>query len=524
MTTGRTRSDSLSSDVRSKATSSDGHTQPGATSEVTTGHEEKPNRGMTRSGTGRCPVYERLPRSMDAWHVFTRLCCYPRCLYLDSAVRDTDRGRYSFVVADPVRWWQPTMRNIGAALRHITQVLRIESADRVEGLPPFQGGIAGLISYDLGRWFEPTVPTPEFDDIGAPLAALGLYDVVAAFDHEQEEGWLISHGTPERNESRRLARARERLALFQERIRRPAADPGNRHTIVAHKKLSSPQFRVGPRHGIPSQLVSNFTASAYLKGVERVIQYIREGDVFQVNLSQRLSLPATTPPVSLYHRLRSCNAAPFAGYFDLGRCQVLSASPERFLSVTEGRVETRPIKGTRAVSRDRPLADLYAGAELQQSNKDRAENVMIVDLLRNDLSRVCTAESVTVPQLCRLETYAYVQHLVSIVTGDLSPRCEFVDLLAATYPGGSITGAPKVRAMQIIAELERVARGPYCGSLGYVSLSGDADWNLLIRTITARNNWWHFPVGGGIVADSDPEREYAETWHKAEGMLRALDN
>jgi para-aminobenzoate synthetase component 1 len=240
-----------------------------------------------------------------------------------------------------------------------------------------------------------------------------------------------------------------------------------------------------------------------------------------VNLSQRLLYPAVDDAVSLYRRLRSRNPAPFASYFDSGDFQIVSASPERFVRVRDRHVEARPIKGTRRRSRS-PEADLFAGDELQASEKDRAENVMIVDLLRNDLSIVCQPQSVHVSQLCGLEVYEFVQHLVSVVQGTLRDDAAPLDLLPCAFPGGSITGAPKVRAMEIIAELEPTARGPYCGSLGYLGFDGSIDLNILIRTITAGRGWWQLPVGGGIIAQSDPRLEYEETWHKAAGMLRAL--
>jgi para-aminobenzoate synthetase component 1 len=223
----------------------------------------------------------------------------------------------------------------------------------------------------------------------------------------------------------------------------------------------------------------------------------------------------------LYCRLRERNPAPFACYLNGGDWQVASASPERFIRVEGGRVETRPIKGTRGRSRY-PVADMYVGDDLRESEKDRAENIMIVDLLRNDLSRTCRPESVRVPQLCGLETYEYVQHLVSVVEGELRPGCTALDVLRTSFPGGSITGAPKIRAMEIIAELEPTARGAYCGSIGYFGVGGQMDSNILIRTITASRGWWQLPVGGGIVAQSNPRDEYEETWHKAEGMLQAI--
>jgi para-aminobenzoate synthetase component 1 len=285
--------------------------------------------------------------------------------------------------------------------------------------------------------------------------------------------------------------------------------PGERHTEYA-----------GCASG--RGVTSNFSAEQYLETVQRAIDYIRAGDVFQVNLAQRLSCPARGDAVSLYRRLRRCNPAPFAGYFDLGDFQIASASPERFLRVLGGEVETRPIKGTRPRTGD-PRADARAQSELLASEKDRAENVMIVDLLRNDLSRVCTAESVCVGELCGLEAYRHVFHLVSSVVGRLRPECSPIDLLRAAFPGGSVTGAPKIRAMEIIAELEPDARGAYCGSLGYLGFDGSTDLNILIRTITAGGGWWQFPVGGGIVAQSTPRLEYEETWHKAEGLIQSLE-
>ncbi len=276
-----------------------------------------------------------------------------------------------------------------------------------------------------------------------------------------------------------------------------------------------------PVDGALPELTSNLTRDQYLGAIGQAIEYIRAGDIFQVNLAQRLLYPALDDSVALYLRLRRRNPATFGGYFDLDDFQIASASPERFLQLVGDRVEARPIKGTRRRIA-RPEADLFAGDELRESEKDNAENVMIVDLLRNDLSRVCRPESVVVSDLCRLETYEFVQHLVSVVRGRLREGVTPLDLLRAAFPGGSVTGAPKVRAMQIIAELEPTARGPYCGSLGYIGFDGSMDTNILIRTITAGRGWWQMPVGGGIVAQSDPEREYEETWHKAEGLLRAL--
>jgi para-aminobenzoate synthetase component 1 len=269
-------------------------------------------------------------------------------------------------------------------------------------------------------------------------------------------------------------------------------------------------------------LRSSFTHRGYLDAVARVRDYIIAGDIFQANLSQRFEAPLEEDPWPFYRRLREVNPAPFAAYLEFDGVAIASASPERFLQVDpDGRVETRPIKGTRprGVS---PEHDAALSQALHDSAKDRAENLMIVDLLRNDLSRVCLPGSVKVPELFALEGYRTVHHLVSTVTGRLRPGKTATDLLAAAFPGGSITGAPKVRAMEIIAELEPSRRGIYCGSIGYLSLTGAADTSIVIRTIVALGGHAYFSAGGGIVVDSDPEQEYQETLHKARALITAL--
>jgi para-aminobenzoate synthetase component 1 len=463
------------------------------------------------------PLVEELPEGLSAVAAFERLCHLPHVLFLDSARRDENLGRYSFVAADPSEFHVATDSSKPAWgwLRRRAGELCFRA---VEGLPPFQGGAAGLFGYSLSRHIE-KLPATRFDEFGMPNLALGLYDVVAAFDHVSRRAWLISHGWGAPVESR-ASHAAARARKFQELLRPGTTGQRRWRTDSARPvdaAVLAPQFELGEHPGV----TSNFSREGYLAAVQRAVDYIWAGDCFQVNLSQRLLHPARDEPVSLYLRLRERNAAPFAGYFDLGEFQVASASPERFLQVRAGEVEARPIKGTRRRI-DRPEADLFAGDDLQASAKDRAENVMIVDLMRNDLSRVCESDSVRVTQLCGLETYAFIQHLVSSVRGRLRPGCDLVDLVLAAFPGGSVTGAPKVRAMEIIAELEPTARGAYCGSLGYIGFDGSLDLNILIRTITAGRGWWQFPVGGGIVAQSDPAAEYAETLDKAAGLLKTV--
>ncbi len=463
------------------------------------------------------PLAVELSPVPDVESALLRLSAKPHSLLLDSALRDLRLGRYSFLAADPFDFFRvPANRSDGLSL--LESRLRPWPATSRPDLPPFQGGAAGLLSYDLAQSLE-RIPAPRSDEFNIPALAIGLYDTVLAIDHAQHRAWLISQGFPETEPARRLERAKQRIEQFQAWLRASPAETKSQNIDQQPLPASNlaPQFPVPG----PPDLTSNFSAEDYRAAVQRAIDYIYAGDVFQVNLAQRLLFPATGDPLALYLRLRQCNPAPFAAWFDLGETQIISASPERFLSVCDRRVEARPIKGTRRRT-TRAEADLFAGDDLLQSDKDRAENVMIVDLLRNDLSRVCEPDSVRVAQLCALETYQFVQHLVSSVEGTLAPGNTAINLVRAAFPGGSITGAPKIRAMEIITELEPTARGPYCGSLGYFGFDGSADLSILIRTITASRGWWQFPVGGGIVAQSSPQREYEETWHKAEGLLRAL--
>lgn len=456
------------------------------------------------------------PGVADALRCFAH---WPDVLLFDSARTGPALGRYSFLSADPfdgVTWPQPESgRDPFAPLRGRLEGLAFEPA---AGLPPFQGGAAGLLGYELGGCWErlPVAPVNEFE---LPALVVGLYDWVLAWDHVQHRAWIVSQGWPETDDARRQRRADQRAAQVLEALNSPApsAATGSASASIAGRSPAAPQHALSQLSG----LTSNFSRDSYLQAVERVIEYIRAGDIYQANLSQRLLYPAEESPAELYQRLRERNPAPFAAYFAHDDWTLLSASPERFLQVQQGVVSTRPIKGTRQ-RRHWPEADLYTQDELQVSSKDVAENVMIVDLLRNDLSRVCRPGSIRVPQLCRVESFETVHHLVSEITGELAAGRDAWDLLAATFPGGSITGCPKVRAMEIITELEQVARGAYCGSLFYLSPDGTLDSSILIRTITQRGGWLQLPVGGGVVAPSDPAAEYAETLHKAEGLLRAL--
>jgi para-aminobenzoate synthetase component I len=471
------------------------------------------------------PLVEELIPAPDPWQVCLQLSSFRHLLFLDSAGDHPDVGRYSFVTAQPFHWMTARRGMINdsdsgcwkcnpfAALAGMLAPYRLE---RIPDLPPFQGGAAGLFGYDLCHHIE-RLPWARRDQFKTPDVAIGLYDWVVAFDHAQKRAWIVSTGLPACDPANRNRRAAMRLDAL---MRLLAKDGAKIPPFRAMAAFEVDPGRLSPLPGLPG-VSSNFDQPDYLKAVRRAVEYIHAGDCFQVNLSQRLLHKETVHPLELYRRLRERNPAPFAAYFDLGNFVIASASPERFLRVENSAVETRPIKGTRPRG-PTPEDDRRQMDDLMHSAKDRAENVMIVDLLRNDLGRVCAYGSIRVPAVCQLETYEHVHHLVSEVRGRLRPEMGPVDLLRAAFPGGSVTGAPKVRAMEIIAELEPTARGPYCGSLGYIGFDGSMDTNILIRTFTIGRGWMQFPVGGGIVADSKPEDEYAETLHKAEGLLRAL--
>ncbi|HEY9449125.1 MAG TPA: aminodeoxychorismate synthase component I, partial [Gemmatimonadaceae bacterium] len=459
-------------------------------------------------------------------------------VFLDS-VRDPERlGRYSFLAADP----QTVVRGKGTLVESLSlpggDVTRLESnalgsvrsrlapfmTAPVPGLPPFQGGAAGYIGYDWGAVLERFTP-PRYDDLGIPDVMLGIYDWVVAWDHAERRCWVISTGMPELGDSR-AKRATARLQMVKARL---AGDPAwwspvrQDQSARATSATMAPSYPVSDvHHAQEIGLRSSFTHDDYLDAVTRVRDYIVAGDIFQANISQRLEAPLREDAWTLYRRLRELNPAPFAAYLDMDGARVLSASPERFILLdVDGAVEARPIKGTRPRGMY-PEHDAALGRALSESMKDRAENLMIVDLLRNDISRVCASGSVRVPDLFALEHYSTVHHLVSTVTGELEHGRDAVDLLTATFPGGSITGAPKVRAMEIIAELEPSCRGVYCGSIGYLSLTGALDTSIVIRTYLVLGERVYFSVGGGIVADSDPEEEYRETLDKARALIAAL--
>jgi para-aminobenzoate synthetase component 1 len=487
--------------------------------------------------SGIAPLVEPLGQGAAPAEVCARFLDLPYLLFLDSAANHPD-SLYSFLAADPevvvrskgsateINRGGGTWTGVpGDALSVARSLLPQEPTTPVFGLPPFQGGVAGYIGYDWGAVLE-RLPRPRYDDLAIPDVVLGLYDWVIAWDHGAGTAWLISTGLPETGPAQ-AQRARERMGLVRERLGgRRVSGKGGRQigTVGSSSAAPAPSYPVAEVEGAAEiGLRSTFTHRGYLDAVARVREYIVAGDIFQANLSQRFQGPLTEPTFDLYRRLRRRNPAPFAAYLGFGEIEVLSASPERFLRLDEDRrrIETRPIKGTRPRGLG-PMHDAALGRALAESQKDRAENVMIVDLLRNDLSRVCRPGTVRVPELFALEHHPTVHHLVSTVVGELDAGAGAEDLLRAAFPGGSITGAPKIRAMEIIAELEPTQRGVYCGSIGYISATGAMDTSIVIRTYLALRGQIYFQAGGGIVADSDPELEYRETVDKAKALIETL--
>jgi len=477
-------------------------------------------------------------------------------VFLDSAECREHCGRYSFIGVSPFTTLlsKNGMTTQGGLMSPLNPFELLDEALTQfplafhPGLPPFQGGAMGFFSYDLYQHLE-DIPAHALDDMQFPDMAIGFYDLVMAFDNKAHSAWIFSSGYPVQEKSQREERASLRLAWLMKELQKnpvisnissasceavmPASvvmtmsqqSTTNNHIKTNHclQNISQPEAEISTAKVPDSLIEANFTPTSYQAAVEKVIHYILEGDIFEANISQRFKtqLPENLSAFDLYRRLRLLNPAPFAAFLNFGETVLASASPERFLKLYQRQVESRPIKGTRPRGQsdalDKTLAD-----ELLKSTKDHTENVMIVDLLRNDLSRVCEDHSVKVPQLCGLESYATVHHLVSVVTGQLRKGKSVVDLLRATFPGGSITGAPKIRAMEIIAEIEPVSRGPYCGSIGYIGFNGDMDSSITIRTYAIQNNIVTFQAGGAVVVDSDPLAEYEETLTKANALRKAL--
>jgi len=433
----------------------------------------------------------------------------PFSFILDSGMDSNKLGRYSIIGADPFKVFKSkdnamtvTSRdgnvsqkegNPFAELKHL--FAEFKSFER--GQLPFLGGAVGYFSYDLCHFVE-SLPRTAVDDVNVPDCYLGFYDGVVIVDHQSKETFIVALGID--------GDQQVKLDNLQKKIQDGAINPPN---IEVKPKAVKPEFK------------ANMEKSYYIETINRIKEYIRSGDIYQANMTQRFECELEETPLELYTKLRTINPAPFATFMDFGEGAIVSSSPERFIKVEDGVIETRPIKGTRPRGAT-PEEDKINREELLASEKDRSELLMIVDLERNDLGRIAKTGTVKVPELFVLEEYATVYHLVSTVVAEVKDECDAVDILEATFPGGSITGAPKIRAMEVIDELEPTQRNIYTGSIGYIGFNGDIDLNIVIRTVLCKDNKAYFQVGGGIVWDSDPEMEYQESLDKAKAQMMAL--
>ncbi|MET3052683.1 aminodeoxychorismate synthase component I [Pseudomonas alkylphenolica] len=438
-----------------------------------------------------------LPYQADPAAYFEHVRKAPGAVLLDSARPTAERGRFDLLSAWPIQTLTPNATESGEAYLQrlrasLEQLGRAELPDTVD--LPFAGGLIGYLSYDFGRRLE-HLPAIAIDDLGLADGCLGLYAWALISDHQLRTSQLLFHPSLDEAEHQRL------ISLF-----------------------SSPPPTEQTRFSLQAPMRGDISADTYRQAFDRVQRYIYAGDCYQINLTQRFRAPCQGDPWHAYQALRHACPTPYSGFQLLADgSALLSFSPERFIRVSDGQVETRPIKGTRPRGND-ATEDARNAAELLDSRKDRAENLMIVDLLRNDLGRTCETGSVKVPELFSLESYPNVHHLVSSVTGRLAVGKDALNLIADSFPGGSITGAPKIRAMQIIDELEPSRRALYCGSLLYVDVRGEMDSSIAIRSLLVKDGQVYCWGGGAVVADSDWQAEYEESITKVKVLLDTLQS
>jgi para-aminobenzoate synthetase component 1 len=433
-------------------------------------------------------------------------------IWLDSGHPKSSYGRFDILSAAPA-----VILNTRGDVTHIQQGELIETSHQnpfsvlQSYLPaiqtsleqvPFCGGALGYFGYDLGRSLE-RLPNSALKDIDLPDMSVGIYPWAIVQDHHTQQAWLVIN--------KAIASAYNFLEI--ESLCQMNAQNPRFHDLKQNLKSDSNLFKI-------NSFESNLNVAEYRSAIQKIHSYIAAGDCYQVNFAQRFSAACEGDSFAAYLKLRDSLPSPFSAYMELPQGAILSLSPERFLKLEQNQAETKPIKGTIARGKT-PAEDAANAHALVSSLKDRAENLMIVDLLRNDLSKTCT--DIKVPELFSLQSFANVHHLVSTVTGKLKPTKTAVDLLSSSFPGGSITGAPKIRAMEIIEELEPVRRSLYCGSLGYISACGNMDTSIAIRTLIRDKNQIHCWGGGGIVADSEPDREYMETIAKVKVLLDTLE-
>ena len=487
-------------------------------------------------------IVQEISTTQTPESLIRQLCGAEGLVLLRSALFDSPQARYSFVAARPFL----TFRSFGSscettqpapaatALRrgesrltrrvqfgnpwHLLDRLMTsyELPDEID-LPFPLGGCFGYWGYDLKNFVEPKLPRRAVNDLELPDCHVGFYDSLVVFDHRLGKTWIVSTGLSA-DGSRDGVRAGRQAEFWRAVLANESPRPG----VSLQHPGSNIQYPVTDSSRRAALITSNLSRPDFLAGVARAQRYIRAGDIYQVNLSQRLAGVCPFSGWELFERLRDVSPAPFAAYFDCGDFDIASSSPELFLRVSGANIQTRPIKGTRPRSPD-PTRDAQLAYELQTSVKELAELLMITDLLRNDLGKVCEFGTVHVPELIRLERFPQVQHLVSTIEGRLRPDVTHFAALASCFPGGSITGAPKFRALAIIDELEPIARGPYTGCHGYLGFNRESQVSISIRTAIHKQGTAYFHVGAGIVADSVAEAEYDETVAKAGGFLAALN-
>ena len=443
-------------------------------------------------------MIKEINTKLNAFEIFTIFRDEKDSFILDSAMDKNKLGRYSFISSNPfkVLKYKDSEEN---PLNFLQEELRKYKVKNDTNLP-FIGGAVGYLSYDLGNYME-NLPRSAKDDLSVYDLYFGLYDHVIVVDHLEEKTYIATPDLDMKKE--------EEVAIYIENKIMEAEKNGVDSICYEEKEVE------------PTKLVSNFTRKEFEDSVEKVRQYIKSGDIYQANLTQRFSGKTTLSSYELYRDLRRFSPAPFGAYLNFDDFNILSNSPERFIKCVDKKLETRPIKGTRPRGKNKE-EDLKLQDELRNSEKDRAELLMIVDLERNDIGRISKIGSVKVPELFVIEPYANVNHLVATVVGELDDDKDAVDVIKATFPGGSITGAPKIRSMEIIDELEPTQRNVYTGSIGYIGFNGDMDLNIAIRTIVKKEDEVYFQVGGGMTWGSNPEEEYQETLDKAQSIMKAL--
>ncbi len=450
----------------------------------------------------------------------------PQSFLLESSKGPENISRYSFVGADPFLLFRAKQGNTAITgkqhssissshpLKKLREIVKTFKTEKNESLPPFTGGAAGMISYDFVHYFE-HLPKTAVDDLAIPDADFMLVDTVVAVDHKLKKTFIISSpGAGKPGNDNWHSHYDEAVGKINELYETITSQLFSKEELGGKSSTS--------KKATP-ELKHEMGKEEYMKIVKKTKEYIKAGDIFQANLSQRVSSDiGDADPWHIYTILSDINPSPFAAYMDFGDYQIASSSPERLVKVSGSEVETRPIAGTRPRGAD-ANGDIQMRNDLLLNEKERAEHLMLIDLERNDLGRISDYSTVKVDELMITEEYSHVIHIVSNIKGKLADGKDSFDVIKATFPGGTITGVPKVRCMEIIDELEPVTRGPYTGSLGYIDFNGDMDLNIIIRTFVIKDGKAYVQAGAGIVADSDPEREYYETLKKAEALIKTLE-